>query len=676
MRKKLFGFVFALLVAIFILPANIARADEVSSDGQWMYTGYGSYCHITKYLGNAENVTVPATIDGNNMYYIDSNCFDGNYTVKSITLEKPVINWLIDSNAFYNCLNLKEIRLYGTDYYFDSDFASYCADNLVIKCFTDNLRWSDLHNWGYTVESLDPSITLSKSSLKLAAGTTTTLTAKQVNCNETVYWSSDNPSVATVNNGKITAKKVGTATISARVTVDGEVVISHCTVTVTKPIQISKSKTTLRIGKKVTLKATVPAGKKVTWKSSKKDVATVSSKGTVTGKKPGKTNVTASIKISGKTYSATCKVTVAKPSVRISRTYVSLNVGKTAKLKASVANASGKIRWKSNSKKIATVAPNGIVTARNVGSTKIVAYTVIGGKTYSRSCTIQVNKPYLNTSRVSSLYVGDSYRLHIYNRGKASVKFKSMDSKIATVNAKGTITARKKGSTLILVTVGKVKLKCKVSVANPYLSTTQTNVTAGFSTNLYVWGSSNQKGLKWGSSNKNVATVDRNGKVTAKRAGKCVITARLHGVALKCKVTVNKNAWTLNKYNRTDLSSVSYNNALVELRKAYFSGDYLYLQYAFLNKESTSFKKLNYINVSFYSDGSEIFYKEIYKVKKSFPSYKGTAFTIKIKAKNLKHVLDLQNGYWSLTTTTWPDGDDVYADTYTSYMYSYRKDFY
>lgn len=44
--------------------------------------------------------------------------------------------------------------------------------------------------------------------------------------------------------------------------------------------------------------------------------------------------------------------------------------------------------------------------------------------------------------------------------------------------------------------------------------------------------------VTWKSDNTQVATVDKNGKVTAKKAGTCTITAAANGVSAKCKVKV------------------------------------------------------------------------------------------------------------------------------------------
>ena len=73
--------------------------------------------------------------------------------------------------------------------------------------------------------------------------------------------------------------------------------------------KINKKKATLKVGQTLQLKVTGTKGK-VKWKSSKKSVATVSSKGRVKAKKKGSATITA--KVGKKKY--TCKVTVKKPT--------------------------------------------------------------------------------------------------------------------------------------------------------------------------------------------------------------------------------------------------------------------------------------------------------------------------------------------------------------------------
>ena len=52
----------------------------------------------------------------------------------------------------------------------------------------------------------------------------------------------------------------------------------------------------------------------------------------------------------------------------------------------------------------------------------------------------------------------------------------------------------------------------------------------------------NGRKIKWSSSRKTVASVNKNGLVKAKKAGKAVITAKIAGRKLKCNVTVHEQA--------------------------------------------------------------------------------------------------------------------------------------
>lgn len=88
------------------------------------------------------------------------------------------------------------------------------------------------------------------------------------------------------------------------------------------------------------------------------------------------------------------------------------------------------------------------------------------------------------------------------------------------------------------------------------LKTTSKKMTVGSSTTLkYTLGPSGSiaKSLSWSSSNKNVATVDKSGKVVAKGLGKCTITAKLNnGKTSKCTITVNnKNTYVFTGTTRS-----------------------------------------------------------------------------------------------------------------------------
>ena len=130
-----------------------------------------------------------------------------------------------------------------------------------------------------------------------------TLNLKMSGAKSSVKWSSSKSGIATVNaKGKVTARKKGTAVITAKV---GKQKYT-CKITVQTP-SISKKSVTLTAGSNTTLKIK-GTNQKIKWSSSKKSVATVNSSGKITAKKAGTATITATVL--HKTYK--CKVTVKK----------------------------------------------------------------------------------------------------------------------------------------------------------------------------------------------------------------------------------------------------------------------------------------------------------------------------------------------------------------------------
>ena len=172
-------------------------------------------------------------------------------------------------------------------------------------------------------------VSLDKTSLTLDVGKSDTLTATvepEKATNKNVTWESSNTSVATVENGVVTAVGAGSTTIKA--TVDGK--SAECSVTVnaaTVPVTgVSLNKNTLELytGKRETLIATVEpsdaTNPAVNWSSDKPEVATVEG-GTVTAKAAGTATITVTTVDGG--FTAICTVTVrpdippANPNYRI-----------------------------------------------------------------------------------------------------------------------------------------------------------------------------------------------------------------------------------------------------------------------------------------------------------------------------------------------------------------------
>lgn len=162
-----------------------------------------------------------------------------------------------------------------------------------------------------------PNIKLSASRSTIYAGGDTAKTSaieieSTADIDYTVSYSSSDNSVATVNdNGTVTAKKAGKATITASVSVNGETLNLTKKITVKKAyLKFSKKSTTLKVGKSATFKVKGYGlkAKSIKWSSSKPAVLTVKSNGKVTAKKAGKATITAKYN----SYKVSVKVTVKK----------------------------------------------------------------------------------------------------------------------------------------------------------------------------------------------------------------------------------------------------------------------------------------------------------------------------------------------------------------------------
>lgn len=317
------------------------------------------------------------------------------------------------------------------------------------------------------------SVTLDKTDLTLDVNGTAKLNATvkpDDATTKTVTWKSDNEGVAIVdNNGNVTAKAAGTATITA--TVDGKSV--SCKVTVngqtTVPVaSVELNQTTLELiaGKEATLTATVKpddaTNKTVTWSSNNETVATVDNNGKVTAKAAGEAIITA--KAGDKT--ATCTVTVAKAdvaveSVTLDKTSLDLKTGDNTTLTATVnpESATNKdVTWISDKPEIAAVE-GGTVTAKAAGTAIIAVTTIDGGKI--ATCKVTVTPKTVPVSGIqvqgaASIYVGDTTKLTATitpdGASNKAVTWDSQNKDIATVDQQGNVKALKAGTATITAT--------------------------------------------------------------------------------------------------------------------------------------------------------------------------------------------------------------------------------
>ena len=251
-------------------------------------------------------------------------------------------------------------------------------------------------------------------------------------------------------------------------------------------------------------------------------------------------------------------------SVSLNKSEMTLTEGKSETLAATVTpeNAENKsITWSSNNEAVAIVDVNGTVTAKSAG-TAVITATSTNGK--SAGCTVKVEKKQIPVTEVRlsestvGIVEGSTYKLTATvlpenTTDSKNVSWGSNNEAVATVDANGTVTAKRAGTAVITATSTNGKTAgCTVTVSKKEIPITEVRLnkstetlTEGETTTLTATvlpeNTTYGKSVKWSSSNVAVATVDLMGKVTAKRAGTAIITATSeNGKTASCTVTVNK----------------------------------------------------------------------------------------------------------------------------------------
>lgn len=254
----------------------------------------------------------------------------------------------------------------------------------------------------YTFSCAPVDVTVYPSDITMDVGQTETLQWQFAPSNTqygaTVSFSSSDKNIVDVDlYGKITARGVGTATITATT---NYFTTATCQVTV-KPtlatsISLDQINLSIPVGSSqkiaATVMPTIASDKTVTWTSSNEGVATVDANGNVTGISMGTATITATTN-DGSNLSAVCSIVVTKKSARsvtLDKTELEMSAGQSYKLTATIlpADASQRVTWSSSDTSVAKVI-GGTVYAQNIGECMITVRTT-DGSNLSADCLILV----------------------------------------------------------------------------------------------------------------------------------------------------------------------------------------------------------------------------------------------------------------------------------------------
>lgn len=154
------------------------------------------------------------------------------------------------------------------------------------------------------------------------------------------------------------------------------------------------------------------------------------------------------------------------------------------------------------------------------------------------------------------LNVNETFTLTVSDGSETAPKavWSSSDKTVAAVDDNGKVTAVKEGKATITATVNGATATCEITVVKKQKTITLDKTTYEMKVNdtftLTVSdGSDTAPKADWTSSDKTVAAVDSNGKVTAVKKGTAKITAKVEDAEASCVITVTENPKniTLNK---------------------------------------------------------------------------------------------------------------------------------
>ena len=265
LKTLLYMFALACLFSLFFVSASAANKTV----GDFVFSVNGTSATLTEYKGSDADVVIPSKVGTAKVTAIGNEAFWANKTMKTISIPSTVTvigtaafnecssltkvvlpskTVALGEAVFWYCSSLKQIFIPKTVTAIGNNCFTGCSSQLTVYVVKGSFAESRMSafpqtNWAYRYIT---ELKLTKTSLSLVKGNSATLvyTYSPVNVyNSKVTYTSSNTAVATVDSsGKVTAKGVGTATITCT-TKDGGKISAKCTVTVL-PAKVTSIKVT------------------------------------------------------------------------------------------------------------------------------------------------------------------------------------------------------------------------------------------------------------------------------------------------------------------------------------------------------------------------------------------------------------------------------------------------
>ena len=398
-------------------------------------------------------------------------------------------------------------------------------------------------------------ISLNSTSETMSVGSTLqlALTAPNPYQGEVTWTSSDEKVVTVDETGLVTAVGVGDANVVVRIKVGGVTKQARCRIKVISAVTgivLTSRQDYVVVGDNLTISANITPrvnGAELVWSCSDTKLASIADASalsmTITGVKVGTVVVTALNPDNNMVATKVIKVVQEITGITLSDTQVT--IAQTQKFYQLYAKVTPELpdnealNWTTSDKKVVTVDQNGKVTLVKPGSAVITVSTKNGKMA---QCTFTVTQGVTSIAFDENdvvMYVGEkhklTYTLKPDNAFNDKVKWNSLNSKIATVDASGFVTAKNVGNAVItlqttdgtgLYTTCNITVYRNATAIKLDVTSLSMNVGDVYNLETILTPADSSDIVSFESSNTKVATVSSLGKISAKAKGNCVILAK------------------------------------------------------------------------------------------------------------------------------------------------------
>ena len=297
----------------------------------------------------------------------------------------------------------------------------------------------------------------------------------------------------------------------------------------------------------------------VTWHSSNTNVISINNQGDIAAQNTGTATITLRSACGNRT--ATQTIRVVRPATGVDITdrpgSNTMNVGRTHTVRANVSpgNATNRnVTWTSSNTAVATINANGVITARQRGTTTITARTA-DGTNRTATFLLTVRQPVTGVSMTAGNFTlnvrgaqRETRQLSANTLPNSSpniandqrITWSSSDTRVATVNQNGLVTAIGPGTANIIarstentnhaqtrtVTVNSIPTGVSMCRNRVVLNIQGARHETDRLRATLAPANANLRGLTWSSSNPNIVSVDANGDIRAVGPGTATVTVR------------------------------------------------------------------------------------------------------------------------------------------------------